>query len=285
MRCDAHLHLWDLERSPYAWLAGAPTELRRTFAPQEVLPALRELGIRQLVLVQADDTREDTAHLQRLSRELPLLEPSLRAVGVVAWMPLAEPAEVRRLLADAEAMERVVGVRHLTHDDPDPFFLRRPEVSDSLELLAAAGLPLDVPDAFPAQMAYLPELAAEHPELTIVLDHLGKPPLGAHPGTLRTWREMLARLAEHESVVAKLSGLATSGTGDRGDLVAVLAQARELLGAERLMYGSDWPIAPQVADHASGTQALFEEILTWPERERDLVLGGTAQRVYGLPTD
>lgn len=285
MRCDAHVHLWDPARSRYAWLAGAPAPLRRAFAPREVLPALRERGFDRLVLVQADDSREDTALMQDLARDIPREDPAIAAVGVVAWVPLADPVEVARLLADAAAMAHVVGIRHLTHDDPDPFFLRREEVGESLELLAGAGLPLDLPDAFPAQMAYLPQLAADHPDLTIVLDHLGKPPIGGHGGAWRTWQEMLAASALRENVVAKASGLATSGPADDAaarseGIAAALEHARSCFGATRLLYGSDWPIAPEAGDYAAAADQVLAHLGTWTEAEQDAVLGGTAARVY-----
>ncbi|GAA1717830.1 amidohydrolase family protein [Brachybacterium phenoliresistens] len=284
MRCDAHLHLWDPARSRYAWLAGAPQPLHRAFRPEEVLEALGARGIDRLVLVQADDTREDTALMQELAREIPRRAPGIGAVGVVAWLPLARPDLVGELLSDAEAMEHVVGVRHLTHDDPDPFFLRRDEVGRSLAQLAEAGLPLDVPDAFPAQLAYLPELAAEHPRLTIVLDHLGKPPLG-DAAALRTWREMLSRLAAQPNAVAKCSGLATSGpetdpAARAEGIAAALEHARRCFGAERLLFGSDWPIAPAAGDYASAADQVLAHLGTWSEAEQGAVLGGTADRVY-----
>lgn len=279
-RCDAHVHLWDPGASSYDWLRGAPAALRRAFAPGEVLPELADRGFRRLVLVQADDTRADSVHLQRLAAEIPRLAPGVAQVGVVAWLPLARPADVAALLADDAAMRHVVGVRHLTHDDADPFFLRRPDVGESLRLLAGAGLPLDVPDAFPAQMSYLPQLAEDHPDLQIVLDHLGKPPIGGHDGAWRTWREMLARLSGRENVVAKASGLGTSGTGDRAGIVAALEEARAQFGASRLLYGSDWPIAPRAGDYASGTDATLAHLRSWPAAEQHAVLAGTAHRVY-----
>ena len=47
----------------------------------------------------------------------------------------------------------LVGVRALIHDQPDPLLLDRPEVRRTLALLAERGLPLDVPDAWPHQLA------------------------------------------------------------------------------------------------------------------------------------
>lgn len=272
---DAHLHLWDLERSAYTWLSRAPRPLRRTVTFAEVGEGLRALGVTRVVLVQADDTPEDTFHLQRSARAIETAR-QMRRADVVGWLPLADPAVVRSALADPARTAHLVGVRHLLHDDPDPGFLDRPEVAASLDLLSAAGLPLDVPDAFGRHMEQVVRVARRHPRLTLVLDHLGKPPLG-DAGAMATWRAQLARIAARPNVVAKLSGLVTSGDGAFEPAVDC---ARELFGAHRLMVGSDWPLARPPADLGSGFAPVLRHVRTWPAAEAAAATAGTAARVY-----
>jgi L-fuconolactonase len=272
---DAHLHLWDLGASPYAWLAGAPAPLRRTVTIDEVREGLLDLGVDRVVLVQADDTAEDTAHLQRTARAIEA-DGRIRRADVVGWLPLTDPATVEAALADPEHTDHLVGVRHLVHDDPDPGLLDRPEVALSLELLAGAGLPLDVPDAFERHTAQVVRVARRHPGLTIVLDHLGKPPLG-DPGAMARWAEQLAEIAACPNTVAKVSGLATSGDGDFAEAVEL---ARRLFGADRLMIGSDWPIAPRAHDLSGGFAPLLAHVRAWEAAEVAAVTHRTAARVY-----
>ncbi|MBE9404296.1 amidohydrolase family protein [Brachybacterium sp. p3-SID1565] len=274
---DAHLHLWDLEASAYAWTHRAPA-LQRTGAWEQVGPALAALGATRVVLVHADDTPGDTAHMQRTAERIEAgtaQVPAMRA-DVVAWLPLENPAQVEHLLGDAAFMQRVVGVRHLVHDEPDAGFLERPAVADSLHLVSRAGLALDVPDAFARHMDQVVRLAHAHPELTLVLDHLGKPPLGDAPAMDR-WRAALARIAACERTVAKVSGLATSGDGALEQAVDV---ALEQFGPARLMFGSDWPIAPTPFDLGSGTSGLLERLGQESEADQRQILHGTAARVY-----
>ena len=270
---DTHLHLWDLTASPYAWLAGAAPELRRTVEIDQVRPGLRALGVTRLVLVQADDTAEDTAHLQRTARAIESHAAQsgegIARADVVGWLPLQDPADPQRT-------DHLVGVRHLVHDEPDPGFLDLPEVAESLELLAAAGLPLDVPDAFERHMEQVVRVARRHPRLTIVLDHLGKPPLGDGPAMDR-WQGQLEAIAACPNVVAKVSGLATSGNGD---FAAAADLALTLFGADRLMIGSDWPIAPRPLDLGSGFALVLEHVRSWPAEAVRAVTRGTAERVY-----
>lgn len=272
---DAHLHLWDLSRSTYAWLDAVPP-LRRTIAWTDAREGHETLGITRVILVQADDTRGDTENLQAQAALMEADDSPVTRADVVAWLPLEQPDEVARLLADPAAMERVVGVRHLVHDEPDPGFLERPAVARSLDLVAAAGLPLDVPDAFPRHMAQVVRLAGRHPELTIVLDHLGKPPLG-ESDAMAVWERQLREIAAAPNTVAKVSGLATSGDGRFEEAVSV---ALDAFGPRRLMYGTDWPIAPVPLDHASGAGRLLTHLLALPADVRAEVLAGTAERTY-----
>ena len=277
---DAHLHLWDLGASPYAWLAGAPAPLRRTVSIEDVRDELRALGVTRVILVQADDTAEDTAHLQAAARAIEAhaaeTGAAIARADVVGWLPLTDPDTVRAALADPARTAHLVGVRHLVHDDPDPGFLDRPDVARSLDLLAGAGLPLDVPDAFERHMAQVVRVAQRHPGLTVVLDHLGKPPLGDASAMVR-WREQIEAIAACPNVVAKVSGLATSGNGDFAEAADL---ALELFGAERLMLGSDWPIAPQHFDLGSGFTPLLAHVRTWAPADVRAVTRETAARLY-----
>ncbi|MGP9537195.1 amidohydrolase family protein [Brachybacterium sp. AOP43-C2-M15] len=300
---DTHLHLWDLSASPYAWLAGTPEALRRTGEFDEVGPALTALGVTRVVLVQADDTTSDTAHLQRTARAIesrtigsgPIDSRSIGSgtiesggpggmitrADVVGWLPLMDPAAVAAALADPGRTDHLVGVRHLIHDESDPGFLDRPEVVRSLDLLAAAGLPLDVPDAFERHMDQVVRVAQRHPGLTVVLDHVGKPPLGDREAMAR-WQGQLEEIAARPNVVAKLSGLATSGDGD---FAAAADLALALFGAERLMVGSDWPIAPRPHDLGSGFAPLLAHVRTWRRADVRAVTHGTAARIYRRPDE
>lgn len=272
---DTHLHLWDLEQSDYAWLEHAPAPLRRTVEFQDVREGLKSLNVNRVVLVQADDTGADTAHLQRTARLIEA-DGTIERADVVGWLPLNDPDRTRTALADPAQIDHLVGVRMLIHDDPDPGVLDRAEVAQSLDMLAEVGLALDIPDAFERHMAQVVRVARRHPGLTVVLDHLGKPPLGDE-GAMERWRAYLADIADCPNVVAKLSGLATSG---KGDFAAAADHALSLFGADRLMVGSDWPIAPTPLDVNSGFARVLAQVQTWDRSDAVAVCSGTAARVY-----
>jgi L-fuconolactonase len=278
---DAHLHIWDPTRIDYPWLTSELAPIDRTIPVDEVLGDLEESGVGGAILVQAADDPAETAHLLAAAAQHP------EVVGVVGWVPLDEPeragADLERLRSDP----LFVGVRSLIHDRADPDWILGPQVGEGLELLAAAGVPYDFVTSGPAALALLPELAERHPDLTIVLDHLGKPPVGGSPEAIAPWRDLLTRAAENPRLVAKVSGLYPPGDDlaawTPGGVSAVIDIALEVFGPDRLMYGSDWPISVLAGGYRRVWAALSSRFELLAPGERAAVLGGTAERVYALP--
>lgn len=282
---DAHLHLWELDAGAaagaYAWLGPQHGELFRSYGEAEARDTLLAAGVSGAVLVQADDTTADTdAMLAAADRNSWIL-------GVVGWIPLDNPAEA------AEQLERLVrnptfrGVRHLVHNDPRDDFLELPEVRESLGLLAGHGLAFDVPDAFPRHLDRTVELARELPELTIVLDHLGKPPLteagSMDSAAMTAWCRGFRALAELPNTVAKLSGLHLPGVPYTAQALRPLwEEALAAFGTERLMIGGDWPVSTVGAPYGRTLGVLLELASELEPAERQAILEGNARRTYTL---
>ena len=274
-RVDAHLHVWDLERSRYAWLTRADDALHRTFTPEQAAAELRSCGVGAAVLVQAEDSERDT--------ELMLAAADAHAwvAGVVGWVDLEQPALAERQLDRWQAHDAFCGVRSLVHDDPRAGVLALPQVRRTLSLLAGRGLPFDVPDAWPRDLAAVAELADALPDLRLVVDHLGKPP--ADPGAWPRWRAALAAVAGRPTTTAKVSGLHVPG---RPPTVAGVRPAwetaLELFGPDRLMWGSDWPMTVTSGGYPVAWEVAGRLVQELSPHEQAAVLGGTACRVYGL---
>jgi L-fuconolactonase len=273
---DAHVHIWDLQRGTYPWLTPEVGELNRTYGFDEVIPELDAVGVDGVVLVQAADDVTDTRRMLGAARRFP------QVLGVVAWAPLDRPDLLPDHLAELRHDPYVVGVRNLIHDH-SPYWLAEPDVDRGLAVLAAAGLPLDFVTSSPAALAELPRICSRHPDLRIVIDHLGKPPIGAS-GPRREWLALIASAAAHPQVSAKVSGLyATEGKErGRGGVREYILDSIALFGVERLMFGSDWPIVAQ----AGGYERFFDDVRSsldqLTETDRVQVMGATAARFYGL---
>ncbi len=274
-RLDAHLHVWDLSRSAYQWLTPEHGPLYATFTPEQARTQLDMCGVAAAVLVQAEDSERDT--------EL-MLDAAARyrwVAGVVGWVRLDDPAAAHRQLSRWQDHPAFCGVRHLVHDDPRDDFLALRGVRTSLRLVAERGLPLDVPDAWPRHLAAVADLATALPELSIVVDHLGKPPFGRPEWAV--WRQVLAEVAARPNTVAKVSGLQQPGVGITADAVRpAWDTALELFGPGRLLWGSDWPLTTRSGGYRAAWEAVSALVGELSAAEQRQVLAGTACRVYGL---
>ncbi|MEO3941359.1 amidohydrolase family protein [Paenarthrobacter nicotinovorans] len=279
---DSHLHLWTLDTfvtggvRPYGWLGPQHGALFRSFGEDEARERLEAAGVRGAVLVQADDTVADTESMLAVASRNPWV------LGVVGWIRLDAPSEAAAQLHRFTAHPVFKGVRHLIHDDPRSDFLDLPNVRESLALLARQGLTFDIPDAFPRHLGSAVRLAREIPQLTVVLDHLGKPPL-ADPGLMESWNADFRALGREPNSVAKLSGLHLPGVEYTADALRPLFEsALEVFGPQRLMIGCDWPVSILGAPYGRTLEVLLELVSSLSPAEQDAVLEGTAIRTYGL---
>jgi len=263
---DAHVHLWDRATDPQDWIEPATMPaIDRDFGAPDLVGMLDESGVDRAVVVQASNSAAETGRL------LALDEP--RIAGVVGWVDLTR--DVAPQLEELAGSGRLVGIRHLVHIDPDPRWLGRPEVGRGLDALAHAGLGFDL-----VLRAHQLELAAQvanaHPATRFVVDHLGGV---AEADDRSAWESGLRSLAALPNVVAKVSGLWAFG---EGELARVTAVALDAFGADRLMYGSDWPLARMGGGAAAWREAVVAIIGALSAAEREQILGGTAARHYGL---
>lgn len=273
---DAHVHLWERHLVEHPWLTPADGVLDADFTTADLGPLLAAVGIDTAVVVQSADSMAETDYLDRIAASTPWI------AATVGWLPLSDPGACGAALAE-DAHPSMVGVRHLVHTEPDPDWLVRPPVIASLRLVADAGLTLDVPAVFPLHLDHITTVAETVPSLTIVVDHLAKPPIA--DGTLEPWATTIREVAAQVNVVAKLSGLNTAASPDgwdADDLRPFVDVALEVFGVDRLLFGSDWPVLlangdyPQVFD---ATQHLLDEL---SDDERSRVFGGNAVSTYRL---
>jgi L-fuconolactonase len=277
LRIDAHQHFWNLERVAYPWLTEADGPIFRTFEPPELEPQLKAAGIDRTVLVQAMDSAEDTAYMLETADRYPWIG------AVVGWVPLTDPDEAGRRLEALTRHPRLRGVRHLIHNEADPDWVVQERVIEGLKIVASFDLTFDVVAVFPNHLRHVPTLAERVPGLRLVIDHLAKPPIAR--GEMEPWASELARAAAYPQVYAKVSGLNTAAdwaTWSARDLRPYVDFALERFGADRLMFGSDWPVLTLAGNYArvwSETQAV---LAAYTPAEREAILGGTAARFYRI---
>lgn len=280
MIVDSHQHFWDLDQVDYPWLTADFGPIFRTFTPEELEPQLAAAGIDRTVLVQAANSFEDTDSM------LAHAEAHEWIGAVVGWVPLEEPVAAARALDERYLANRWFrGIRHLNHNEADPDWLVRPAVLEGLRVLQERRLVYEVVSVHPLHLLHVPTLARTCPELTIVIDHLAKPPISS--GDYDAWKADLRTAAEHPNVHAKISGLNTaadwqSWSGE--DLVEPIGFAIEVFGIERLLFGSDWPVAILAGDYAKVWAETSHALdrLGVNGAERAAILGHNAAALYSL---
>ncbi|TQJ91584.1 amidohydrolase [Streptomyces sp. SLBN-31] len=277
MTVDAHHHVWDLSVRDQDWIPHH-SPIRRNFTVADLAPEARAAGVDRTVLVQTVTVAEETPEFLALADAHDLV------AGVVGWTDLTRP-DIADELARLRALPggaHLKGIRHQVQGEPDPGWLLRPDVLRGLTSVAEAGLAYDLV-VLPRQLPACAKAAAYLPQLTFVLDHLGKPPIAS--GAVDPWATDLRNLAALPNTVAKLSGLVTEAdpaTWTPDDLRPYAETALEAFGPDRLMFGSDWPVCTLAATYGETVETAQRLIAGLSESERTRILKDTATRVYRL---
>jgi L-fuconolactonase len=274
---DAHQHFLEPERVDYPWMTDELGAIRRRFGPADLTPSLATSHVDRTVVVQAATSLAETREALATAAITPFI------AGVVGWVDLTDPAVSATIdeLRAGPGGDRLVGIRHPVHDEPDPEWLLRPEVRRGLAAVGDAGLAYDLL-VRSREMAAAVVTVQAFPGILFVVDHLGKPPIST--GRLEPWATQLTTLAS-PNVCCKLSGLVTEaawGAWEVSDLRPYVDHALEVFGPDRMLFGSDWPLCLLSASYE--TVATTARTLTagLSAAERAAVFGGTAARVYGL---
>jgi L-fuconolactonase len=287
LRVDSHQHFWRVSRGDYGWLRPdepALAPLLRDFAPGDLRPLLSAHGVARTVLVQAADSVAETDFLLDLAARHDFI------AGVVGWVDLASAGSIATLERWA-AQPKFKGIRPMLQDLPDADWIAQRPNADVLRAIERLGLRFDAL-VKPRNLSALLRFVQRHPGLPVVIDHAAKPQLaqGWDAPWAEAWRAGMAALAAMPGLCCKFSGLLTeaspSSLGSIGAAVDALRPVwRALLdwfGAERLMWGSDWPVLTLAADYARWADVSDALIGELPAAQQALVRGGTAQRFYGL---
>lgn len=280
IKIDAHQHFWRTADQEQPWRTAAHHVLERDYLPDELVPELVESGVDGTVLMQSVDERAENDRLAAFSAH-----PAV--AGVVAWVPIRDPARALAEL-DRVRIEKLCGVRCLIADDPLEWLTQAPTLK-VFEAIAARGLAWDVVPITAQQTRHVIELSRRIPELKIVVDHLGRPPLDG--GSWDPWAENINQLAESHTVALKVSvgldALTAWPSWEPAELERYVAHGIEQFGADRLLLGSNWPVVLLRASYqAAWTDVralLFAQLTT--DEQRAAVVGGTAAQVYSLKVD
>ncbi|WP_164716332.1 amidohydrolase family protein [Paenibacillus whitsoniae] len=275
MYVDSHVHFWQPARGDYGWLKPDHPLLYQDYLPVQLLPEMTVHGVEAVIAVQAAPTAAEAAFLLELAQTAPAI------AGVSGGLdPLAERFDAE--LAQLQANTRFAGVRF----GGSAFRAGRPPAEQrrlraALASLQQVGLTLDLL-VQPGDLAAVAGYLEEQPQLTAVVNHLGCPPVREQPS--ESWLTGMARLAELPRTAVKLSGMITMAGGYRPALLQpYVDRLLQLYGPDRLLFGSDWPIALQAGGYGDVIR-LFEAVLgdELAEEEKGKIRAGNARRFYPI---
>jgi len=287
---DSHFHIWRQQDLP--WLVGpmvprifGPYEaIRRDYPIEEFLEDQKQSGVAKAVYVQTNWAKE------RFEDETAWVQETAEQTGwphaIVGYADLTVD-DVRPQLDRLVRYPLLRGVRMQLHwhENPDYRFaasagqVLHPKVRANVARLKDYGLSFDL-QLFPGQMADGAVLVAENPQTRFILTHVGML-TGMEPEVVEEWEAGLRELAPYPNLFAKLSGLGTFvHRNDPAMIDFIVTRAVDILGSERLMFGSNFPIEKLWTDHHTMVQAYRDAAGKLDETARANMLHDTAERVY-----
>ena len=287
---DAHIHLWKLDGLRYPWLTppfaddgpnGRVEAIARDYLPADYLKDASGYNVVKAVHIDAgahpDDAVAETRWLQSLA-------DSGLPTAIVAFAALNAP-DVEVLLSSHVESPAVRGIRHIVnwHADPQLTYtpanlLDDPAFARGYALLAKYGLSFDL-QIYPGQMAQAAALAARHPDIPMVLNHMGMPV----DGDLSVWRAGMKQLATLPHVAVKISGM---GFIDRqwtdAAMRPLVLETIDIFGAERCLFASDFPTDKLFNTYGRALDFYADLTRDFSDGERDDLFAANAERIYKI---
>ena len=274
---DSHFHIFRRAETKQAGILAAPF-LQRDVLWADYRRAAAGTGLEASVMVQVNDFTDPLPEAEWVSS---VAASEGGPAAIVAFAQLESPSAGDQV-SSLRGLPLVRGVRRNTQHEEDPLFCARPEYVAGARLLAEAGYSCDV-CVKSHQLEGVVRLAEACPELSIVLNHLGKPDLG---GDLSQWRRDLGRLARHQNVSCKVSVVVHTDADPpltRSLAEPVVAAAVEAFGWERVLFGSNWPVAEAVVEYPRWVDLVHQILAREAASELEKLFSENARRVYRLP--
>lgn len=268
---DSHVHVWaaeqgDLARFPFAEGAKIPAGMDASV--EALLERMRDNHVARTVLIQVIHYKWDNRYLVDCLRRFPG-----KFAGVCRVNP-EDPHAPDALSAWTE--QGCHGVRLSPAADASGDWIRGPLMPPLWQRCEQLRVPMTLllpasrlPDVMP--------LLEQHPELTVVIDHMADCPLGDAAALAK-----LLALARYPRVFVKVTHLwsLSKQAYPFSDADAMVARVRDAFGSQRIMGGTDWPIRPELASYKQRLELYREHLPFLNAEERADVLYRTVQRVW-----
>jgi L-fuconolactonase len=272
---DSHQHFWQYNPAEHTWMTDAMADLKKDFMPEDLAPLLNQIGFDGCIAVQARQSIEETNWLLNLADENDFIK------GVVGWVDLRSPI-IHEVLSGYSNQKKLIGVRHVVHDEADDKFMLQPAFQNGIAALKQFNLTYDLL-LFPKHIPVALRLAEKFPEESFVVDHIAKPFISKKE--FSPWKEDLKELAKHPNVFCKLSGMVTEAKWNdwkEDEFIQYLDIVTESFGTNRIMIGSDWPVCTLSGKYSATMNIVINYASQFSKKISDGILGGNCIDFYKI---
>ena len=275
MIIDSHHHFWKYDPIEYDWIDDSMKVIRKDFLPESLELTIREAGVDGVISVQARQSVEETSWLLEMARQNKFIK------GVVGWLPLIND-DIEVELEKYSGNKLLKGLRHVIQGEPDPKFMLRKDFNSGVSLLKKYSMAYDIL-IVERQLPNMIRFVDQHPDQVFVLDHIAKPLIAKHE--LSLWKENIQELARRENVSCKISGMVTEADFNSWtppQLQPYFDVVLEAFGADRLLFGSDWPVCLVATSYKNWMELVQKNISELSKIEQAKIMGENAVRLYQL---
>ena len=273
-RIDSHQHFWKFDPVRDSWIDDSMQKIQRDFLPEDLLPLLTENKFQGCVAVEAHQSEEQTHFLVDLASKNDFIK------GVVGWVDLRNKNISERL--NHFSNDKIIkGFRHVVQGEADDFMLRN-DFRNGIAALREFDFTYDIL-IFHRQLPAAIDLAGRFPEQKFVIDHIAKPNIKS--GEIESWRKNIAEIAKLDNVSCKVSGMVTEADWNNWkfqDLKPYLDVVFEYFSADRILFGSDWPVCNVAAHYSTVVDTLENYIAQFSIQEQNKIWYENAAGFYKL---
>lgn len=278
---DSHVHLWNPTRLRMPWLDGIDS-LNRPIGLADYYEAIGDLPVEGLVYLEVDVARPyaliEAQEIAALAEYNPIIE------ALVPWAPLEFGERATVYLQNLVRISpKIKGIRRITQDEPDPEFCLQPAFIEGARLLSEFGLSCDL-CCRSIQLGPTVELVRQVPETSFILDHIAKPSIASREW--QPWADQIKEMASLPNVVCKVSGVVTEADHATWTIETIkpyVLHVFEQFGEDRIVFGSDWPVATMATDYRRWVETLHELTHDFSDEAKRKFWRDNGRQFYRLP--
>lgn len=275
LKVDSHQHFWIFDPVRESWINDEMRVIQRDFFPGDLEPVLKKNGMDGCVAVQADQTEVQNDFL------LGLADGNSFIKGVVGWVDLRADNIAERL-AYYSQFDLMKGFRHVLQGEEDRALMLKSGFRNGIGKLLKHNFTYDIL-ILPDQLQYVSAFVGGFADQKFVIDHLAKPYI--KDKKIDDWAKDIRAVAKHQNLYCKISGMVTEADWKNWkteDFYPYLDVVFKAFGADRLMFGSDWPVCQVAADYGTMKGIVEQYVAKLSANEQAGFWGGNAAKFYNL---